>query len=150
MEWHLLRLRDERLPASNADELFTDQFKFDKPAMDQIIHHLELKGFIDKDSASEYTQNESFIGAELYEQLLPTIGQPSHKNSLTNFPLLVKEWHKTRNGKLAPEDFSKGANVRVWWSCSICHYEWSARIDHRTGRHSRKGSGCPRCAGRKV
>jgi hypothetical protein len=150
MEWHLLRLRDERLPASNADELFTDQFKFDKPAMDQIIHYLELKGFIDKDSASEYTQNESFIGAELYEQLLPTIGQPSHKNSLTNFPLLVKEWHKTRNGKLAPEDFSKGANVRVWWSCSIFHYEWSARIDHRTGRHSRKGSGCPRCAGRKV
>ena len=70
-----------------------------------------------------------------------------YSNSLSNnFPLLAKEWHKTKNGKLTPNNFTSGSNNSVWWKCNVANdHEWKARIDHRTN-----GIGCPMCSNQKV
>ena len=54
---------------------------------------------------------------------------------------LVKEWHKTKNGDLKPEDVSLKCNKKVWWQCSFCDNEWQATINDRSS-----GSGCLRCS----
>lgn len=56
-------------------------------------------------------------------------------------PELVKEWHKTKNGDLLPEDITAHTNRKVWWKCSKCGYEWEANVNNRS-----KGHGCPECA----
>ena len=60
------------------------------------------------------------------------------------FPNLIKEWDFKKNGKLKPEDVTKGSNKKVWWKCSKGH-EWRIYISSRS-----KGSNCPYCSGHKV
>ena len=72
--------------------------------------------------------------------------------------LLIK-WCQENNNTLIPRewDFEKNTNIdycvvsskstqSVWWKCSVCGYEWKARIGNRTA----KGSGCPACSNRAV
>jgi very-short-patch-repair endonuclease len=69
----------------------------------------------------------------------------SKDNSLaTKYPDLVKEWHPTKNGNLAPEDVGTGFAKKVWWKCQKGH-EWEAVIYSR-----RRGTGCPYCSNQKV
>ena len=56
-----------------------------------------------------------------------------------NFPDLVKQWDADKNGKLLPNQFSKGSNKKVGWKCEFGH-RWVAQINTRT-----KGIGCPKC-----
>ena len=56
-------------------------------------------------------------------------------------PDLAKEWNYEKNGDLLPSQVMCGSDKKVWWKCSICGYEWLARIANRT-----KGRGCPACA----
>ena len=66
-------------------------------------------------------------------------------NLLFLFPDIAKLWHPTKNGKLKPEDVTKGSHKKVWWKCPKGDdHEWDAVIKHRTN-----GTGCPVCAGRK-
>ena len=68
----------------------------------------------------------------------------SHKKALS--PLLLKEWHPTKNGALKPEDITAGSNKKAWWKCSKGDdHEWEAIIGSRTS-----GRGCPYCANYKV
>lgn len=65
-------------------------------------------------------------------------------NSLENsFPELVKEWHPTKNGNIKPNSITAGSDLRVWWKCSKCNYEWETSPSKRTGRDK---TGCPICA----
>jgi hypothetical protein len=64
------------------------------------------------------------------------------RKSLAEYPHLLKEWHKIRNGELLPDNVSAGSHLKVWWICDRGH-EWRARIESRT----LKGNGCPACAG---
>lgn len=59
-------------------------------------------------------------------------------------PELITEWNYEKNGKLEPEMFSPGANIKVWWKCTNGH-EWQALICNRS-----KGIGCPYCSGRNA
>lgn len=61
----------------------------------------------------------------------------------SEYPILAKEWHPTKNLPLLPSDISYGSGIRAWWKCSSNH-EWDAVINSR-----RQGSGCPYCAGQK-
>ena len=61
----------------------------------------------------------------------------------TEYPLIAKEWHPTKNGKLKPEMFHQGSNEKVWWQCSICGCEWKTSIAERTGNDK---TGCPNCS----
>ena len=57
----------------------------------------------------------------------------------SRYPNLAAEW-SPKNGKLKPEQFTKGSNARVWWICKEGH-EWQTTISNRTS-----GGGCPICA----
>jgi hypothetical protein len=57
------------------------------------------------------------------------------------FPLLVVEWHPTKNGDRTPSDVLPGSNVKVWWRCSACGHEWPTTVNSR----ARRGSGCRKC-----
>lgn len=56
-------------------------------------------------------------------------------------PLLAKEWHPTKNGKLTPYDVTASCNRKAWWMCKDGH-EWEAKINNR-----KNGNGCPFCHG---
>lgn len=65
---------------------------------------------------------------------------PSKDYSLSTLkPLLVKEWHPTKNGTLKPEDVTPFSEKKVWWKCNKGH-EWQAMISNRA-----KDRGCPIC-----
>jgi hypothetical protein len=55
-------------------------------------------------------------------------------------PLLVKEWHTTKNGCLTPYDVTSKSHKKVWWIC-IKGHEWKTSIDVRA-----RGRGCPICS----
>ena len=71
--------------------------------------------------------------------------KPSNSYNLKKInPSLAKQWHPTKNGKLAPKDFTPCSARKVWWICDNNH-EWLAKISKRA-----HGTGCPYCAGQSV
>ncbi len=65
----------------------------------------------------------------------------------TRYPQVAKEWHSSRNGDLKPDDILAHSVDQYWWKCSEDHeHDWSASAFART----KKLSGCPICAGKKV
>lgn len=64
---------------------------------------------------------------------------------LWKFPDLSSQWNGMRNGQLTPSQFKPGSSVKVWWTCPDCSHEYKASIAHRVN-----GTGCPKCAIRKV
>ena len=54
-------------------------------------------------------------------------------------PEICKEWHKSKNGKLKPDNFGEFSNIKVWWECLKGH-EWKTRIADRSA-----GKNCPKC-----
>lgn len=86
------------------------------------------------------------------QQILPYRNSVDIDVPMKNFnfaiknPELVKEWHPTKNGKLAPYDVSAYAHDVVWWKCPKGDdHQWQAMISNRS-----QGKGCSICAGRKV
>ena len=59
-------------------------------------------------------------------------------------PDLVQEWHPEKNGTLTPEKVSVGSDIKVWWECTVCGYEWKTSIGHRVN-----GTGCKMCIEKK-
>ena len=65
----------------------------------------------------------------------------SIKNNLKLlFPKIAKEWHRTKNIKLSPNEVTPKSNKRVWWQCKNGH-EWEAKISNRT----KNKNGCRFC-----
>jgi len=62
----------------------------------------------------------------------------------TTHPALADEWNHGRNGSKLPQHYTSGADVKVWWKCGKCGYEWESVIYSRT---SKNPTGCPCCAG---
>ena len=60
-------------------------------------------------------------------------------------PILAKEWHSTKNGKIKPIEVSSGSSKKIWW-LGTCGHEWQASVHHR----NKNKSGCPFCSGNKV
>ena len=56
-------------------------------------------------------------------------------------PDLAKEWHPFKNGDMVPSDISEHSNIKVWWCCKYCGYEWKTTVNHRSS-----GQGCPNCS----
>jgi hypothetical protein len=56
-------------------------------------------------------------------------------------PILAKEWHLTKNGKLTPYDVAPGTDRKVWWKCPKGDdHVWRATVNHRSS-----GTSCPKC-----
>lgn len=66
---------------------------------------------------------------------------PGSNDLATTHPKTANEWDHDRNLGLRPEQFTAGAEVKVWWKCRVCSYSWKTRI------YVRKNHGCPCCAG---
>ncbi len=62
-----------------------------------------------------------------------------------NAPHLMKEWNYEKNGNLSPFSVAAYSNVKVWWICKACGYEWRSDPAHRSS-----GRNCPVCSGRVV
>src|SRR3989339_466869 len=59
-------------------------------------------------------------------------------------PLLVREWHPSKNNSFTPYEVSPVSQHKVWWICSKGHvYEMSVQKRN-------KGVKCPYCENRKV
>jgi len=71
---------------------------------------------------------------------------PGVNDLATTHPLLVSEWHPTRNGHVRPESVVWGTPRKVWW-LGACSHEWESSV---VGRASARASGCPFCGGRKI
>lgn len=64
-------------------------------------------------------------------------------------PELLKEWDKTRNGILKPDQVWSGSNRLVWWKCKTGHTDhiWKSKVKVRT---QLKESGCPFCVSQQT
>lgn len=72
----------------------------------------------------------------------------SKQNCLkNNFPYLAAQMHPTKNGDLTGMQITAHSKRKVWWICKNGpDHEWQAPPDSRT----RRGAGCPFCAGQKA
>jgi hypothetical protein len=59
-------------------------------------------------------------------------------------PVLARQWHPTRNGRITPHYVMFRSRKRFWWLCALGHV-WLATVTDR----QRKGTGCPACARRR-
>jgi len=59
---------------------------------------------------------------------------------------LIKEWHPTKNDNRNPLDFHGNENIKIWWICSKCKYEWQGSLRNRVNLNRN----CPCCANRTV
>lgn len=60
-------------------------------------------------------------------------------------PDLAKEWHPIKNEDLTPDMVTLGSDLKVWWKCHSCGYEWQTSVGHRVN-----GTGCNRCYREKI
>jgi hypothetical protein len=60
-------------------------------------------------------------------------------NLLSEFPDLSLEWDYSKN-EFLPSEITPKSDYRAYWICSICGYNWPAKIHNRTN-----GTGCPVC-----
>lgn len=68
---------------------------------------------------------------------------PGYNDLATEFPQLMKEWCWEYNTETDPFKIRSHSGKRVFWKCQEGHV-WDAYVFNRT---SKKGSGCPVCAG---
>lgn len=57
-------------------------------------------------------------------------------------PVLITEWHPTKNLPMTPELLTARSGFRAWWVCVRCGYEWQRVVAARS-----VGQGCGQCAG---
>lgn len=68
-------------------------------------------------------------------------GRVRYQSLASESPELAALWHPSLNKALTPAEVTAGANVPVWWLCTVGHEPWSARVAHVfMGRQD-----CPRC-----
>jgi predicted secreted protein len=63
-------------------------------------------------------------------------------STLADYPELVAQLDRTKNGTLAPESIARASGRRLWWRCPEGpDHLWEAPVSRRTAGH-----GCPFCA----
>lgn len=69
------------------------------------------------------------------------------KKFVSDHPLLLSQWHSTKNIGLKPSEVGSNSSSRIWWKCDKGEdHEWQAQPYNRT----KYGSGCPFCAGQRA
>lgn len=107
-------------------------------------HHQTEKGIREFFDIIGYTCPKIDIDADRV-RIVQKFRQIQKVNSILSlFPEIAGEWHPTKNGNLKPNAVMPKSNIKFWWLCKNCNYEWMATPSHRCGR----GDGCPLCGGR--
>lgn len=143
----LIRIREGNLPVYKSDSYFisvknaSNTMNYMNNVVKEIIQYLNDNYIlsIDLDINVKRDYNEVITDIN-HEKVSDSIGEL--------FPLAVSEWHPTKNGKLSPFYFKPNSNIKVWWKCSKCNYEYEAVIESRFG--TGRSSGCPSCARNRV
>jgi hypothetical protein len=100
----------------------------------------------DQARVDSYLSGTGLANNEMFMNLLDILPSPFPGSSvLDQNPLLAKEWHPTKNGKLTPSDVTPMSNKRVWWQCQKGH-KWETNIGDRTISKTK----CPFCGNKKV
>lgn len=76
---------------------------------------------------------------------MPTIENIDPSKSVAAlYPLLILEWHPTKNSELKWTlwEVTHGSRKEAWWLCPECGYESEREIRSRAGERT----GCPECA----
>ena len=55
---------------------------------------------------------------------------------------LMEEWDFEKNKEYNPKELPIYSNIKVWWKCKKCGYEWQTRVANRTALNNN----CPKCA----
>lgn len=63
----------------------------------------------------------------------------------TTNPKLAREWNYEKNAEIYPNTITAGSDKKVWWRCSLCNYEWEAKVANRN-----RGASCPICMVKKI
>jgi hypothetical protein len=63
-----------------------------------------------------------------------------YNDLITTHPLLIKQWHPTKNIPMNPQDLTYGSAKSVWWVCDYGH-EWKVSPNQRTSYKT----DCPEC-----
>ncbi|HEY5587599.1 MAG TPA: zinc-ribbon domain-containing protein, partial [Candidatus Paceibacterota bacterium] len=58
-------------------------------------------------------------------------------------PAIAAQWHPTKNKTLNPKDVTCGTQIKIWWICNNCNYEWNSSVSNR------KKIDCPKCNRKK-
>lgn len=64
----------------------------------------------------------------------------------SQYPELAKEYLPELNSGITADELLIRNNTKVKWRCCKCGYEWITTIGHR----AKRGTGCPRCNGKKT
>lgn len=64
----------------------------------------------------------------------------------SQYPELAKEYLPELNSGITADELPIRNNTKVKWRCCKCGYEWITTIGHR----AKRGTGCPRCNGKKT
>lgn len=109
-------------------------------AIKWVLEYVKRKGNYNYDVPVNLNDDRVKI-RELY------IRNEKKKSIQSKFPNIAVEWDYEKNGKLNPNNFSFGSDVKVWWKCSKGH-SYEATISHRTS--AKNATACPYCAGQKI
>ena len=145
---YLIRLREKGLPQiSNNDIVYTikhGRFKLIEKTLKLLLENVKLNDEIIF-RINKYLNNSKIANDKEYKRLLYKLPSPLPGYSLydTN-KSLAKEWHKSKNGSLTPNDVMPYSHHKVWWICEKGH-EWNAKVAERN-----RGGDCPYCHGRDV
>lgn len=82
---------------------------------------------------------------DIEQVVQPSSGKKFHLSLRDFAPQLVPEWCHAKNCGWGPEHFSKGSEVKAWWTCPDCSNDYKACIKNRAN-----GAGCPYCHGKLV
>jgi len=96
--------------------------------------------------SNKYVFNIPIVNIEADQaKIASTYYNNQFENSIeSKNPNLLADWDYEKNNPLTPSLLPSGSNIRVWWKCSKCGYEWKTAIGVRKTR------GCPVCANKKV
>ena len=64
----------------------------------------------------------------------------------SQYPELAKEYLPELNSGITADELLIRNDTKVKWRCCKCGYEWITTIGHR----AKRGTGCPRCNGKKT
>lgn len=57
----------------------------------------------------------------------------------------IEEWDYEKNINIDIKNIPMYSNIKYWWKCSICGYEWESSPNTRS-----KGHGCPECSRKRT
>lgn len=127
----LIRIREDNKRVEEiADKTIIRKRPFTLNSLSESIQ--ELMRLLGIDDEIDVQKEEIRIKESYYRN----IGE----NSLqAKYPLIAKQWHPTKNGRLTPSMISAGSEDEYWWRCEFDH-DWKAAVKNRA-----KGEGCRIC-----